>query len=315
MDRINSFCDADVWDGELPPHREILLTKVQQAEGLVCLLTDKIDAEIMSNAPNLRVISNYAAGFDNIDLAEATRRGIVVGNTPDVLTETTADFTFALMMSAARRIVEGERNVKAGLWKTWGPMTLLGRDVHGATLGIVGLGRIGTAVARRAMGFGTKVLCYSHKRAQEKEDELGVEFVEFDRLLEESDFITIHVNLTPETHHLIAEEQLRKMKRTCVLVNTSRGQVVDTIALYNALREQRIAFAALDVTDPEPLPQNHPLLTLENVIVTPHIASASVATRTEMALMAADNLIAGLQGKMPPHAVNPETLRGRVEGS
>jgi len=314
MNRINSFCDAEVWAGELPPQREILLEKVRQVEGLVCLLTDKIDAELMNSAPNLRVISNYAAGFDNIDLAEATKRGIVVGNTPEVLTETTADFTFALLMAAARRIVEGERNVKAGLWKTWGPMTLLGRDVHGATLGIIGLGRIGTAVARRARGFGMKVLYYDYKRAaQEMEDELGVEFVEFDRLLGESDFITVHVNLTPETHHLIAEEQLRKMKKTCVLVNTSRGQVVDTMALYNALREQRITFAALDVTDPEPLPKNHLLLTLENVIVTPHIASASVATRTEMALMAADNLIAGLQGKLPPHAINPEALGTRLD--
>ena len=309
MNRITSFCDAEVWEGELPPSREILLEKVQEVEGLVCLLTDKIDAELMSSSPNLRVISNYAAGFDNIDVTEATKRGIVIGNTPEVLTETTADFTFALMMAAARRIVEGERNVRAGLWKTWGPMTLLGQDVHGATLGIIGLGRIGTAVARRAKGFGMKVLYYSHRRAQEIEDDLGVEFVELDRLLGESDFITIHVNLTSETHHLISEEQLRKMKRTCVLVNTSRGPVVDTMALYNALREQTIAFAALDVTEPEPLPADHLLLTLENVIVTPHIASASVTTRTKMALMAADNLIAGLKGEMPSHVVNPEAMK------
>ena len=308
MERINSFCDADVWRGQLPPSREVILRKVRDAEGLVCLLTDKIDAEVMSKAPHFRVISNYAAGFDNIDVIEATKRRIIVGNTPDVLTETTADFTFALMMAAARRVVEGDRNVRGGQWKTWGPMILLGQDVHGATLGIVGLGRIGVAVARRAKGFGMKVLYYSRTRRMEAETKLGVQYAEFDRLLTESDFITLHVNLTLETFHLIGKEQLEKMKRTCVLVNTSRGQVVDNVALYEALRVGSIAFAALDVTEPEPIPADHRLLTLQNLVITPHIASASVKTRTEMALIAAENLIAGLKGELPPHAVNPEVL-------
>jgi glyoxylate reductase len=308
MERINSFCDADTWRGELPPSREVILRKVRDVEGLVCLLTDKIDAEVMSQAPNLRVISNCAAGFDNIDIAEATRRRILVGNTPDVLTETTADFTFALMMAAARRVVEGDRNVRAGQWKTWGPLILLGQDVHGATLGIVGLGRIGEAIARRARGFGMKVLYYSRTRRREVEAELGVEYAEFDRLLTESDFITVQVNLNSETFHLIGREQLEKMKKNCVLVNTSRGLVVDNLALYEALRVSRIAFAALDVTEPEPIPADHRLLTLPNLIVTPHIASASVKTRTKMALLAAENLIAGLRGEMLPHAVNPEAL-------
>jgi len=308
MERINSFCDADVWRGELPPSREVILRKARDVEGLVCLLTDKIDAELMSEAPNLRVISNCAAGFDNIDIAEATKRRIVVGNTPDVLTETTADFTFALMMAAARRVVEGDRSVRGGGWKTWGPMILLGQDVHGATLGIVGLGRIGAAVARRAKGFGMRVLYYSRTRRTEVETELGVRYAEFDRLLGESDFITLHVNLSRETFHLIGKKQFEKMKKTCVLVNTSRGQVVDNMALYEALRVGSIAFAALDVTEPEPIPADHPLLTLQNLIITPHIASASMKTRTEMALIAAENLIAGLKGELPLHAVNPEVL-------
>ena len=311
IEKIRSFCDADVWAGELPPSREIILQRVRGIEGLVCLLTDKIDAEVMSGAPSLRVISNYAAGFDNIDIVEATRRRIIVGNTPDVLTETTADFTFALMMAAARRVVEGDRSARRGEWKTWGPMILLGQDVHGATLGIVGLGRIGEAVARRAKGFGMRVLYYDRTRRREVEAELGVEYAEFERLLAESDFITTQVNLTPETFHLIGKEQFEKMKKTCVLVNTSRGQVVDNMALYEALRVGSIAFAAIDVTEPEPIPADHPLLTLQNLIVTPHIASASVKTRTEMALIAAENLIAGLKGELPPHAVNPKALGRR----
>jgi glyoxylate reductase len=308
MNRIASFCDAEIWSGELPPPRETLLRQVRDIQGLVCLLTDQIDRKVMNEAPNLRVISNCAAGFDNIDVAEATRRGIVVGNTPDVLTETTADFAFALMMTAARRITEGDRQVRKGRWKTWGPMILMGKDVHEATLGIVGLGRIGRAVARRAKGFGMNVIYYNRTRRQEIENELGLQYADFDRLLSDSDFITIHVNLTPETHHLIGKAQLEKMKADSVLVNTSRGQVVDNTALYEALRAGKIASAALDVSEPEPLPADHPLLTLDNVVITPHIASASVTTRNKMANLAAENLIAGLKGEMPPRPVNPEAL-------
>ncbi len=311
MDKILSFCDTKVWEGELPPPRNILLENVTEVEGLLSLLTDKVDAELMNRARKLKVISNCAVGFDNIDVQEATKRGIIVGNTPGVLTETTADFAFALLMAAARRVVEGDKVVRAGKWKTWGPMILLGRDVHGATLGIIGLGRIGSAVAKRAKGFGMKILYTDVARNKQAEDELGIEFVDIDTILTRSDFITIHVNLTPETHHLIGPKQFEKMKRTTILVNTSRGPIVDNMALYEALRSGKIAYAALDVTEPEPIPADHPLLTLDNVIIVPHIASASVATRTKMGLMAADNLIAGLKGEMPPTPVNPEVLNKR----
>ena len=311
MDRIHSFCDAEVWEGELPPPREVLLEKVRNAEGLLSLLTDKVDAELMDKAPKLKVVSNCAVGFDNIDVPEATRRGIIVGNTPGVLTDTTADFAFTLIMAAARRVVEGDKQVRAGAWKTWGPMILLGQDIHGATLGIIGLGRIGATVARRAKGFGMRLLYYDVIRQKKLEGKLGIKYLELDKLLAESDFITIHTNLTAETHHLIGAKQFEKMKKTCVLVNTSRGPIVDNMALYDALRNGKIGFAALDVTEPEPLPANHPLLTLDKVIVTPHIASASVVTRTKMGLIAAENLIAGLKGKMPPNPVNPEVLEKR----
>jgi glyoxylate reductase len=309
MDRILSSCDAEVWEGDLPPPRDVLLKKVEQVEGLLSLLTDKVDAELFSKAPKLKVVSNYAVGFDNIDIPEATRRGIIVGNTPGVLTETTADYAFALLMAAARRVVEGDRNVRSGGWKTWGPMTLLGHDIHGATIGIIGLGRIGIAVAKRAKGFGMKLLYYDLARRKDVENELGIQYVTLENLLRESDFITVHTNLTPETHHLIGAKQFEMMKKTCILVNDARGPIVDNNALYHALRDGKIAFAGLDVTEPEPIPSNHPLLTLDNVIITPHIASASVATRTKMALMAAENLIAGLKGEMPPNPVNPEVLK------
>jgi len=309
MDRINSYCDAKIWDGPLPPPREVLEENVANIDGLLSLLTDKIDAARMDKAPKLKVISNYAVGFDNIDIPAATKRGIIVGNTPGVLTETTADHAFALLMAAGRRIVEGDKEVRAGKWKTWGPMILLGQDIHGATLGIVGLGRIGAAVAQRAKGFGMKIMYYDVIRQEKVEKELGIQYTDLDTLLSQSDFITIHTNLTKETHHLIGAKQFEIMKRTGILVNTSRGPIVDNMALYEALRNKKIAYAALDVTEPEPLPAEHPLLTLDNVIVVPHIASASVASRTKMGLMAADNLIAGLKGEMPPNPVNPEVLK------
>jgi len=311
MDRIHSNCEATVWDGELPPPRDVLLKNVADVEGLLSLLTDKIDAELMDKAPKLKVVSNYAVGFDNIDIPEATKRGIIVGNTPGVLTDTTADFAFTLIMSAARRVAEGDRYVRAGKWKTWGPMLLLGQDVCGSTLGIIGLGRIGAAVARRAKGFNMRTMYYDVIRQKQYEDELGIEYATLDKVLTESDFITVHTNLTPETHHLISTKQFEKMKRTCILVNTSRGPIVDNMALYEALRTGKILYAGLDVTEPEPLPANHPLLTLDNVIIAPHIASASVVTRTKMGLIAADNLIAGLKGQLGPAPVNPEVLMKR----
>ena len=309
MDRINSYCDAKTWEGPLPPPRDVLEENVTNIEGLVSLLTDKIDAALMDKAPKLKVISNYAVGFDNIDIPAATKRGIIVGNTPGVLTETTADLAFALLMAAGRRVVEGDKEVRAGKWKTWGPMILLGQDIHGATLGIIGLGRIGAAIAQRAKGFGMKILYYDIIRNEKAEKELGIQYTDLNNLLSQSDFITIHTNLTKETHHLMGAKQFDLMKRTGILVNTSRGPIVDNMALCEALRSKKIAYAALDVTEPEPLPADHPLLTLDNVIVVPHIASASVASRTKMGLMAADNLIAGLKGEMPPNPVNPEVLK------
>ncbi len=307
MDRINSYCDAKIWEGDLPPPRGTIIENIADAEGLLCLLTDKIDAPLMDKAPKLKVISNIAVGFDNIDIDAAAKRGIVVGNTPGVLTETTADFAFALMLAAGRRVAEGDRNVRAGKWKTWGPMILLGQDVFGSSLGIIGMGRIGVAVARRAKGFGMKIMYSDVIRQQpQTEKELGLEYVEMEKLLAESDFITLHTNLTPETHHLIGQEQFKKMKRTCILINTSRGPIVDNMALYEALRDGKIAYAGLDVTEPEPIPIDHPLLKLENIIIAPHIASASVTTRTKMGMMAAENLIAGLKGEPLPNPVNPK---------
>jgi glyoxylate reductase len=310
LKKLAQTCDYRIWEGEVTVPRDVLLREVAEVDGLLSLLTDKIDAPIMDAAPRLRVISNMAVGFDNIDVREATKRKIVVCNTPGVLTETTADFAFALLLAAARRVAEGERNVKEGKWKTWGPMTLLGHDVHHATLGIIGLGRIGAEVAKRAKGFDMKTLYYDSVRRPELEKNLGVEFRDLKTLLGESDFVTVHAPLLPETYHLIGEEQFKIMKKTAIVVNTARGPIVDPKALYNALRNHQIAYAALDVTEPEPIPLSDPLLTLNNILIVPHIASASVATRTKMALMAVDNLLAALKGERPPHIVNPEVLAG-----
>lgn len=299
-------CEVEVWEGELPVPRDVLLEKVRDIDGLYCLLTERVDQELLDAAPRLRVVSNMAVGYDNVDVAACTSRGIPVGNTPGVLTDTTADLTFALLMAAARRIVEGADYVRAGRWKTWGPMLLMGPDLHGATLGIVGLGRIGQAVARRARGFDMRILYHDIQPMTEAEAALGVTYVDMDTLLAESDFVTLHVNLTEATYHLISREELRKMKSTAVLVNASRGGVIDPEALHEALRDGEIAYAALDVTEPEPIPEDDPLLSLPNCIVVPHIGSASIATRTKMATMAADNLLAGLRGEPLPNCVNPE---------
>jgi glyoxylate reductase len=305
---LREVADIKVWEGELPPPREILLKEIEEVDGLLSLLTDKIDAEIMDKAKNLKIVSNYAVGFDNIDLKEATKRGIMVTNTPGVLTETTADLAFALLMATARRIVEADKFVRAGKWKTWEPMLLLGQDIHGAVLGLIGLGRIGYAVAKRAKGFDMKVLYYDLYRNEKAENELGLEFVEMEELLQKSDFVSIHVPLTPDTKHLINEKTLSMMKKTAILINTARGPIVDEKALYKALVNNEIAGAGLDVMDPEPPNINNPLLKLDNIIILPHIASASIATRTKMAIMAARNLSAGLKGKTPENLVNKEVL-------
>jgi glyoxylate reductase len=301
---LRQACQVEVWEGELPVPRDILLQKVRDIDGLYSLLTDRVDQELLDTAPNLRVVSNMAVGYDNIDVTACTARGIPVGHTPGVLTDTTADFAFTLLMTAARRVVEGVDYVRAGRWKTWGPTLFMGADVHGATLGIVGIGRIGQAVARRARGFDMRILYFDPYVSDA--GIAGATSVDLDTLLVESDFVTLHVPLTEMTHHFISRKELNKMKPTAVLVNTSRGGVVDPEALVEALRDEKIAYAALDVTEPEPIPVDHPLLTLPNCIVVPHIASASVATRTKMATIAAENLLAGLQGQPLPHCVNPD---------
>ncbi len=306
---IRDFCDVDLWPDELPPRRDELLRHVHGVDGLLCLLTDKIDGEVMDEAGSqLKVISNQAVGFDNIDVNAATARKIPVGNTPDVLTDATADFAFALMMAVARRIPEAERYVHGGKWKTWGPMLLLGVDLKGATLGLVGFGRIGKAVARRAAGFDMRVIYYDPNETKPSPD-LNATRVDFETLLAESDFISLHTPLTPDTHHLIDSEALSRMKPNAVLVNTSRGPIVDPEALYEALKERRIFGAGLDVTEPEPIPMDSPLLTLDNIVIMPHIASASKTSRDMMAWMAAQNLIAGLKGEPLPNCINPQVYK------
>jgi glyoxylate reductase len=302
---VQDFCEVDLWTEELPPSRDVMLARVQAIDGLLCLLTDRVDAELLDAAgPQIKVVSNHAVGFDNIAVPDCTARSIPVGNTPGILTDATADFAWALLMAASRRIVEAERYVKAGKWKTWGPSLLLGSDFAGATLGIVGFGRIGQAMTKRASGFDMRVIYYDP--VAPPNPELNAQSVDLDTLLRESDFVSLHTPLTPETTGLMNRAAFAKMKSEAVLVNTSRGPVVEMDALYDALKHGEIFAAALDVTIPEPLPMDSPLLELDNLIVVPHIASASKATRTNMSILAAENLIAGLQGKRLPNCVNPE---------
>jgi glyoxylate reductase len=298
IDRLAAEHEVEVWPEPLPPPRDELHAHVREAEGLLALLTDRVDAELMDAAPNLRAISNYAVGVDNIDVDAATARGIPVGNTPDVLTDTTADLAVALMLGIGRRLVDGDAYVRRGEWRTWEPDQLLGRDLHGATVGIVGFGRIGQAVARRLEGFECTILHTSRSGG-----------VGFEELLERSDFVSVHTPLTPETRGLIDADALRRMKPTAYLVNTARGPVVDTEALAAGLHAGEIAGAALDVTDPEPMPADHPLLDAPNLLVLPHLGSATHATRERMADMAVDNLMAGLRGEPMPHQVNEVTPR------
>jgi glyoxylate reductase len=286
--------EVDLWPGADPPPRADLLERSAEAEGLLSLLTDPVDAELIQTAPNLKAIANYAVGTDNIDLEAATARGIPVGNTPDVLTETTAELAFGLMLAVARRLVEADRHVREGRWGEWSPDLLLGHDLNGATLGIVGYGRIGQAVARRARGFDMTV----------------VHGIPLSDLLEQSDFVSLHAPLTAETRGMIGDAQLARMKPNAILINTARGPLVDTMALERALRSGQIAGAGLDVTDPEPLPADHPLLSAPNLVVAPHIGSASHRTREAMADMAVDNLLAALAGQRMPHCANPEVYGG-----
>lgn len=295
-----------MWEDELPPPREALLEHARGVEGLITLLTDRVDAPLLAAAPSLRAVSTVAVGYDNIDVSACTARRIPVGNTPGVLTETTADFAFALLMGLARRVAEADAYVRAGRWRTWSPTLLLGSDIHGATLGIVGLGHIGAAVARRARGFGMRVLYVNRHPRPELEAELGLRRVDKATVLAESDFLSLHMPLNAETRHWLGRAELAAMKPGAMLINTARGSVVDQAALIEALAQGRLGGAALDVTEPEPLPSDSPLLKLPNVLIAPHIASASHATRGRMASMAVDNLLAALEGRRPPHCVNPE---------
>jgi glyoxylate reductase len=305
---LSESLDVEVRSSEEVPSKAELLEAVKGIDALLCLLTDPVDGEVISAGESLKVIANYAVGYDNIDVSAATDRGIMVTNTPGVLTETTADMAWALLMSIARRICEANAFTRAGSFKRWEPTLLLGGDVQGKILGIVGLGRIGKAVARRASGFDMRVLYHSVPREPpEIEKELGASYVELDELLRESDFVTLHTPLTPATQHLIGETQLDMMKPSAYLVNTSRGPVVDEKALAEALRRGKIAGAALDVYEWEPS-VTEDLVKLENVVLTPHIASGSIETRERMAKMAAQNIIAGLRGERPPNLVNPRAL-------
>jgi len=290
LERLAAEHEVEVWPGDMPPPRDDLLAGVAEAEGLLSLLVDKVDTELMEAAPNLRAVANYAIGFDNIDVGAAAARGIQVGNTPDVLTDATADLAWALMLAVARRIVEGRQDAAEGRWRTWEPQGWIGADVHGATLAVIGAGRIGQAVAKRAGGFEMDVVMV----------DLGDDL---HSALERADFVSIHTPLTPETHHLIDADALARMKPTAILVNTARGPIVDQDALADALREGRLAGAGLDVTDPEPLPPDHALYATPNLLIVPHIGSATTTARAAMADRAVDNLLAALDGKPMPYAV------------
>lgn len=300
LERLRAHHTVDVWDGELPPSAEQLAKRAAKAEGLLSLLTDRIDAALLEGAPELRAVANFAVGTDNIDLAECGRRGVAVGNTPGVLTEATADLTFALILAAARRVVEAAGAVRAGEWRTWEPRGWIGADVTGATLGIVGAGKIGRAVARRAEGFSMRVLLSG--RSADPQD-AGLQPLE--RLLAEADFLSLHCPLNDETRHLIGARELAAMKTSAILINTARGEIVDPGALRAALEGGGIAGAGLDVTEPEPLAADDPLLGAPNLTVLPHIGSASVSARAAMADLAVDNLLAFFAGEPMPHPVSP----------
>ncbi len=302
-DKLNAICDPEYWPEETPPPYDILLEKTRTVDGLICLLTDPIDAQLIKQAQNLKVISQVAVGVDNIDLTAAREKGIPVGHTPDLLTDATADLAFTLIMTAARRLSEAIDYAREGKWKTWELTTLLGAAVHGATLGIIGMGRIGQAVAKRASGFDMRILYHSRTPVREAENKYNAHYKNLKALLVQSDIVSLHVPLTTETEGLIDAEALTRMKPDAILVNTARGAVVDTDALVQALQTHQIGYAALDVTDPEPLPADHILYSLPNAIIVPHIGSATRTARNDIALLAVENLKAGLLGLPLPQSV------------
>jgi lactate dehydrogenase-like 2-hydroxyacid dehydrogenase len=304
LSRIRAVCEVDLWEDDLPPPYEAIAERVRGVAGLLCMITDRVDGALLDAAGgSLKVVSQMAVGVDNIDVAAAHARNIPVGHTPGVLTEATADLAMALLLTGARRIVETAEYIKRGGWQTWHPLGLLGADLSGATLGIVGFGRIGQAVAKRAAAFDLHILAYSRSLTDAEAAAHGVERASLEALLRRSDFVSLHTPLNPDSRHLINRDTLALMKPTALLINTARGGVVDQDALYGALAAGRLGGAALDVTTPEPLPADHPLLALPNVTIVPHIGSATVGTRRKMAEMAADNLIAGVAGQPLPHAV------------
>jgi glyoxylate reductase len=311
LEMLRGSAEVAVWEEDRAIPRDVLLQHVRGVDALLTLLTEKVDDELLDTAgPNLKIVANMAVGFDNFTVPALTRRGIVGTNTPGVLTETTADFAFALMMAAARFVPQGVEYVRAGKWQTWEPSLFVGQDIHHTTVGIVGMGRIGIEFAKRARGFDMQVLYYDvYRRDAEFEGEHAVAYRDLEDLIAESDYITIHVDLNDSTRKLFNAERFARMKPTAYLVNAARGPIVDTEALYQALQSGQIAGAAVDVTDPEPLPADHPLLQLPNFVVCPHIASASVRTRTNMARLAAENILNVLGGKPPLTPVNPEVLK------
>jgi glyoxylate reductase len=314
--RLAQSARVELWDDDLPPAHDELLRRLARADAVLSMVSDRFDAETIAALPNLIAISNLAVGVDNVDLEAATRAGIAVGHTPAVLTETTADLAFALLMAVARRVVEGDQFVRAGKWRTWTPKLMLGREVWGATLGIIGWGAIGQAMARRASGFGMRILYVSRKGPrQESDNPAGTEEVDLRRLLAESDFISIHVPLTETTRHMIGAHELAAMKSTAIIVNTARGPVIDQAALTAALQIGRIAGAGLDVTETEPIDPDDPLLKLPNVVITPHIGSASFATRLRMAELAVDNLLDVFDGRIPRRCANPNVKLRAAEES
>jgi glyoxylate reductase len=307
LSKVKAACDAEIWPEPLPPPYELIRQKVSKCDGLLSLLTDKIDPGLMDAGPQLKVVSNFAVGFNNIDVKAATERGICVGNTPGVLTDATADMAFCLLIAAARRVVEGHAYTLSGKWQTWEPLGHLGQDLAGRTIGIVGMGRIGFAMAQRCKGgWGMQVLYYDVYKNEKAETQLGARQVDLDTLLKDSDFVSVHTDLNEKTRGMFGAAAFRKMKRTAVFINTARGPLVDEKALHDALKSGTIFAAGLDVTDPEPPRMDNPLLKLPNVVIAPHIASATVETRNAMAEIAADNLIAGVTGQPLRAWVNPE---------
>ena len=311
LDLLAAETELEVWPKEDHPPREVMLSQTRQCVALLTNVEDRIDEELLAaGSGTLQVVANMAVGFDNFDVEAATRHGVAMSNTPQVLTKTTADLAFALLLAAARRVVEGDRDVREGKWRHWHPSAYVGQDVHGAALTVLGLGQIGLEVAKRAMGFEMTVFYHDPVRRPEEERRYGLRYCQnLPSALGVADFLSVHTPLTPETHHMIGREQLRLMKPSSILVNSARGPVVDNQALYEALRDGVIAGAGLDVTEPEPIPVDHPLLTLANVVITPHIGSASLETRKQMALLAARNILARLKGEEMPTCLNPQVLQ------